>query len=330
MWSVLSFRLERGGAKQLGKALGPGVLAHGQLHLLGGDGGSLRGHSGPGAHHAQPEVPERSLAVEGDGFLVGRLGRVREGEDQRTGGQVAGAADLVQVLAVDVAVEDGDVLEWVEQLHHRVAIAGEPLPLRLEIEERPVGEDDDGGSPGEARQVLSQPGQAGRAHLGPRPRDVVDGDEVHPLVIEGVAGLPEELAEERAAVEAGVVLSGDHVALHDLEAPGDLLELAHARRRFAGGLAVVGEIAGEEDEVGPRGERVDHRHRPLEGGRAGGVGRSREADVGVGELHEGEGRDRLAVGQRLAAGEGARGSGGSQGGRHPVERPGAQRQPGDA
>src|SRR5262249_4608562 len=69
----------------------------------------------------------------------------------------------------------------------------------------------------------------------------------------------------------------------------------HAGRVLAGLLAVVREVAREEDEVRPLGQGVDGRDGLLEGLRAQRIGRAVEADVGVRELHEGEGARTLAV-----------------------------------
>lgn len=77
---------------------------------------------------------EGLLRVEGQGLLVGSQRRVGEAEHQRASGVVSHAAPAVHVLAMDVAVEDGHVLEGRQGRHHRVAIAGEPLPFGLEIE----------------------------------------------------------------------------------------------------------------------------------------------------------------------------------------------------
>jgi len=76
----------------------------------------------------------------------------------------------VLVLAVDVPVEHGDVLERRQQAYHLVAVAREPLPVGPQVEERPVGEDHDRGGAGKACEIR------------PGPRHVVQRDEVDALV----------------------------------------------------------------------------------------------------------------------------------------------------
>jgi len=50
------------------------------------------------------------------------------------------------MLLVDVPVEDGDVLPVLEQVDGLAAVLGGPVPRRRQVEERPVGEDNDGAS----------------------------------------------------------------------------------------------------------------------------------------------------------------------------------------
>jgi hypothetical protein len=197
--------------------------------------------------------------------------------------------------AVDVAVEDRHRVVRLEQLHHGGAVAREPLPLRLEIEERPVREDDDRRRLRVAREIVLQPrqllGTDGRLAEG----DVVERDEVDAAVIERVVRLAEVLAEQRAAVERGVVLARHVQPLRDLEARADLAELREAARVLRRVFAVVRQIAREEDEVRLLLQTVDQLDGALERLRAEGIGRAAEADVRVAELHDRERRRRLAV-----------------------------------
>jgi hypothetical protein len=68
----------------------------------------------------------------------------------------------------------------------------------------------------------------------------------------------------------------------------------------------VGEIAGEDDEVGLLDKPVHGRHRLFERMRGVGIGRAAEAPMGVGELHEMEvagGLRRGTVGREKVRGE---------------------------
>jgi hypothetical protein len=157
------------------------------------------------------------------------------------------------------------------------------------------GEDDDRRGRREAREILLEPCDLLGADVGPRQRDVVERDEVHAAVVEGIVRLAEGVPEELAAVQARVVLAGNGLDVRDLQAAGDLLKEPHAIRVFSRVLAVVRQVAGEQDEIRTLGQAVDHVHRLLERLRAERVGRAREAHVRVGELNEGEWGLRLPV-----------------------------------
>ncbi len=110
---------------------------------------------------------------------------------------------------------------------------------------------------------------------------------MHALEIEGVVRLAEELLVGRAAVERGIVLAGHEVHILHPQILDDVLELGHALaplRRIVGGM---GQIAGEDDEVGLVGERIDLGHRLAQGAlRIGIHRRPLEAPVRIGQLHE--------------------------------------------
>jgi hypothetical protein len=137
---------------------------------------------------------------------------------------------LVLVIAMDVSLQHGYIFIGRENVHHVVAIAGKPLPFRLQIEQGPVSEDDNGSHFRKAGKVLLQPGQLLRPDLGLRSRDVIERDEVDPAMIERVVGFLEKLAVELSAVQAGVVLAWNVHHFADLHAAGNLLKLLHALR----------------------------------------------------------------------------------------------------
>src|SRR5258708_1966517 len=88
--------------------------------------------------------------------------------------------------AMNVAVENGDALVWRQDVHDVAAVSREPFPLRLEIKERPMGEDDDRRSLRVARQILLQPGDLFGADDRLAVRDVIERDEVRSTMVEGV------------------------------------------------------------------------------------------------------------------------------------------------
>ena len=116
--------------------------------------------------------------------------------------------------------------------------------------------------------------------------DVVEGDEVHALVVEGVVRGAEELLVGLALVERGVVLARHEAHVLDGERRDDLLEALHALAPLLAVVGGVGEVAGEDDEVGLAGEAVHGRHGLLQRVLGVGIGGALVAPVGVGELHE--------------------------------------------
>src|SRR5947209_19317948 len=95
---------------------------------------------------ANADVLKGLVLVEGQRLFFRRGLRVREGKAKRAGGMQVRMANGVVVVAMDVTVEHRGVFERREQVHHLVTVGGEPLPLWLEIEERPVREQHDGRS----------------------------------------------------------------------------------------------------------------------------------------------------------------------------------------
>ncbi len=150
-----------------------------------------------------------------------------------------------------------------------------------------MGEDDDRRLVAELLQISLQPRELRVADDRARVRDVVEDDEVHALVVEGVVQLAEELLEGLAVVERGVVLAGQIPHGLHLEPAGDVLEALHALLPLFGVVGRVREVAGEDDEVRLLLEAVDGGDGFLE--RALGVGihgRSLEPPMGVRELNE--------------------------------------------
>ena len=92
-----------------------------------------------------------------------------------------------------------------------------------------MGEHDDRRLRLDLLEIGLQPGDLGVAHHGLGVGDIVERDEVHALVIEGVVGLAEELLVRFALVESGIVLAGQEADGLDLQAGGDVAKLVEPR-----------------------------------------------------------------------------------------------------
>ena len=161
------------------------------------------------------------------------------------------------VLLMDVAVEHRHIAVRHEQLDRFGAVACGPVPLRGQIEQRAVREDDDAGIFGLLLQVLGQPGQLHRAQAGAGIADVVEHDAVHALVFKGVVGGAEELLEGLAVVQRSVVLARNETHVLDLQFRNDGLDLRHALAALFGVIRGVGQVAREDDEIGGLRQRID-------------------------------------------------------------------------
>src|SRR2546422_4450110 len=98
-------------------------------------------------------------------------------------------------------------------------------------------------------------------------------------MVEGIVTVAERVAEELPAVQPRIVLARHVANERRAQAPGDLLELAHAVGMLARILGVVRQIAGEENELRLARQAIDQFDRPLERLSAVGVGWSREAHM---------------------------------------------------
>ncbi len=110
---------------------------------------------------------------------------------------------------------------------------------------------------------------------------------MHALVVERVVGVAEELLVGLALIERRVVLAGHEADVGHLELLDDVAELGEALAALLAVVGGVGQVAGEDDEIGLLAERVDPRDRLLERVRGVRVGlRAGEAPMGVGQLDE--------------------------------------------
>ena len=214
------------------------------------------------------------------------------------------APGCMVMLLMDVAVEHGHVVAPLQDLDRLRAVGGRPVPLWIEVEQRPVGEDDDTGVLRLALEIRGQPRELVLADRRPGIRDVVERDEMHPFVIEGVMGRAEEFLEGLAVVERSVVLAGHELDILHLELADDGTNLVHAFTPDLAVLGGMGEVAGEDDEIRRFLQTVHRGHRLLQRSRRVRVlGRTLEAPMRIGELDEVEVlcRGSLGSGRRCGA-----------------------------
>src|SRR5882672_5103170 len=184
----------------------PGLIASGLRHRVFGD--PVRGLFDFRIHFAETESPVGLRRIPGHGLALGlRSGRDQR-EDQRLRRVVRDMPGHLMVLLVDVAVEHGHVAIRHQELERLGAVARRPVPLRHEIEQRPVSEDDDGRVLVLLGEIRLDPRELGLADARRGVANVVDGDEVNALVIEAVMARPEEFLPRLAVVEGSIVLAG--------------------------------------------------------------------------------------------------------------------------
>src|SRR6185312_9184649 len=127
-----------------------------------------------------------------------------------------------------MAIEDGRGLEGGQQVDDLRTVAGEPVPVRLQVPQRTMREDDNRLTAIERLQIASQPCELFVAHQAFRVRDVVQRNEMDSLVIEALMGDAEILLERRAPVGGGVMLARQEDRAQARQRLDDLLELGHA------------------------------------------------------------------------------------------------------
>ena len=209
------------------------------------------------------------------------------------------------MLPVDVPVEDRDVRVAEQNVDDLRAVLRRPLPFGIQVEQRPVREHDDPVVTAGLLQIARQPVDLRRPDGTFGVRDVVQRDEVHALVIEGVVRGAEVLLEHAARVLRRVVLAGQEAQVLDLKAARQTLEFGHALAADGGVVGCVRQVAGEDDEVRLRADGVDRLDRARQGHVGFRVGDARIAPVRVGQLQEEELGFGARVGLAPTAGGGA-------------------------
>src|SRR5947209_7737045 len=140
------------------------------------------------------------------------------------------------------------------------------------------------------RQILLEPIELLGAELAHafKLEDVVEPDEMHPVVVEAVpsgalGGFAIAFEVELAVVRRGVVFAGDVEHSLLLQAGQELL-----RRVELGSLCGMRDVAGVDEEVGLAGFGVDAVYRKLQRCSYVSVGRLAESEVGIADLREAE------------------------------------------
>jgi hypothetical protein len=113
----------------------------------------------------------------------------------------------VVVLLVDMAIEHHDVLVRHQEIDRLGAVCGRPVPLWIQVEQRPVRQHHDAVVGLALLEIGRQPGELLVAELGARIGNIVEYDEMHALVVERVVQGAEELLIGLALVERGIVLA---------------------------------------------------------------------------------------------------------------------------
>src|SRR5712671_4051116 len=115
-------------------AVNAGEFASSQLHIVDCHGiGSWRGLS-VDSHGANTKVLKRMILIKRDRLSGARdSGWIGESEDQRARRVVVNLADFVFVVAMNVAVKNGNVVVRCDDVHHIVPVAGKPLPIGSQI-----------------------------------------------------------------------------------------------------------------------------------------------------------------------------------------------------
>ena len=190
------------------------------------------------------------------------------------------------MLLVDMAVEHRDVAVRHQDVDDLRAVARGPIPLWIEIEQRPVREHDDARVARLFRQVVGQPLALRLAHHPGRIGHVVEHDGVQALVIERVVRGPEQLAECLARVQAGIVLARHQVYRTRTQRRDDVAYLRHAAAALGRVVGGMRQVAREHDEIGLARQCVDGRHGLGQRAARVRIRRPFEPPVRIGQLHE--------------------------------------------
>ena len=167
-----------------------------------------------------------------------------------------------------VAVEAEDLAKAAQLGQDLRAVQGPLLPGAKDRVQGGVGQDNQGGFGVQALQLPGQPAAAGVAHpekwaAGAGAPGGVDPQHLQARQAPGKPRLPETAAPGRAAIRPDVAFAQDHEEGRRQVGENFLPE------GQGGGVAAMGQIAGEQDQIGGGFEAAQLRHRPGQGLRLG-------------------------------------------------------------
>jgi hypothetical protein len=113
-------------------------------------------------------------------------------------------AGHMMVFLMNMAIKDRDVRMLQQNLGRLRTIGSRPIPPRVKIEQRPMGEYDDSRVRILLAQIVVQPLQLHIAQSGARIGDVVQDDKVNALVIKSVMGWTEKFLKRFALIQRAV------------------------------------------------------------------------------------------------------------------------------
>src|SRR6185369_7463031 len=111
-------------------------------------------------------------------------------------------------LLMYMAVEDGDVAERPQQGDRIRSVRREPVPVALQVEERPMRQNHERRLRVVGFEIGSQPIELGFAERTLGIGYIVESDEMKVLVVEALIERAESLLKRRAAIGTGIMLAG--------------------------------------------------------------------------------------------------------------------------
>src|SRR6266508_836576 len=236
----------------------------------------------PGLYTAISKSLVRRGRVPGDRNTLGNRPGRRQGKHQTLRGMMRDMPCHLVMFLMDVSVQDRDVLVRHEEVYGLGPIAGPPVPIWIEIEERAMGQNNDPGIDVQFFQFTAQPQQLSIPDARRWIRDIVQGDEMHTFVVESISGISETFLECLAVVQAGIMLSCQEFDILHLEPAYDVGRFSHAFSSFLGIVRGMSYISRENDEIWRCLHAVDRRDRFFQSsGRIRVYGRSAKPPVRV-------------------------------------------------
>ena len=158
-------------------------------------------------------------------------------------------AGHVSMLLMNVTVEDRGGFERREKFNDLCPVACEPIPIRLQVPERPVREDDNRLGAVERLQIAGEPGELVFSHHSLRVRHVIQCHKMDALVVEALVRNAKVLLESGTLVRRGIMLARQEDRAQPRQWLDKLLELSHALATLGSVIGLMGQVSGEHHEV---------------------------------------------------------------------------------